>query len=243
MALSLLQEVDPSLEERERKFLPEGAAARRIWELASQHLRPEHGDAEAAYSRTTYYDTADLSYYRSCKSAVKRRLRVREYARPSGLDESPVFADRCFLELKCSTGDARTKSRIEVQPSNDEVLRHLQSLTEAPLAPTVATLYRRRALVDDRGLLRVTLDDRLLLCKPRPVGSPFASLDEGDILGRGPAYVLEYKCCGVPPAWLIEALHGLREASGFSKFQLGMHAVASAGMTSRLGQRSVAVAG
>jgi hypothetical protein len=240
-ALSLLKEVDPSLEQRERKFLPEGVEARRIWELASRHLRPEHGSAEVAYSRTTYYDTPDLSYYRSCRGPVKRRLRVREYARPSNPDEPPVLADGCFLELKCSTGDARTKNRIAVLPS--DLSQHLAALTDAPLAPTVATWYRRRALVDTTGNLRVTLDDRLLLCKPRPLGSSFADLGPGDILGRGPSYVLEYKCTGVPPAWLIDALAGLREASSFSKFQLGMYAVATAGMTSRLPQRAAAAAG
>jgi hypothetical protein len=192
-----------------------------------------------AYSRTTYYDTPDLSYYRSCRGPVKRRLRVREYAAPSDADEPPVvLTDRCFLELKCSTGDARTKNRVAFAPA--ELPSRLAAFTDAPLAPTVATWYRRRALVDGAGMLRLTLDDRLLLCRPRPIGSAFGELGDGEILGRGPAFVLEYKCCGAPPAWLIDALEGLREATGFSKFQLGMHAVASAGANAARPQQSAA---
>lgn len=224
---SLWNDGESNLEQCERKFLPDGERARRVWEAAARHLRPEHGDREIAYSRTTYYDTPDLAYYRSCRGSVRRRLRVREYAAPTRPDEAPVLTERCFLELKMSTGDRRSKTRLSLDPS--EVPAQLATLTGAPLAPCVATWYRRRALVDDTGLLRVTLDDQLLLCKPQPIGTPFTTLRTGDLLARGPAFVLEYKCCGTPPAWLVEALGDLREATGFSKFVLGMNAVASAG--------------
>jgi hypothetical protein len=223
---SLWRHGESNLEQCERKFLSDGEMARRVWAAAAHHLRPEHGDREVAYARTTYFDTADLSYYRSCRGSVRRRLRVREYAAPTRPDEAPVLSDRCFLELKMSTGDRRSKTRLSLDPS--EVPGQLAALTGAPLAPCVATWYRRRALVDEGGLLRVTLDDRLLLCRPQPIGSPFAELGAGEVLARGPAFVLEYKCCGAPPAWLLDALGELREATGFSKFVLGMNAVASA---------------
>ncbi len=223
---SLLTLGDSNLEQCERKFLPDGEIAREIWAAASRHLRPEHGDqGEVAYARTTYYDTPDLTYYRSCRGSVRRRLRVREYGAPSHPDATPVLSDRCFLELKMSTGDRRSKTRLALHPS--EVPGQLSALTGAPLAPCVATWYRRRALVDETGLLRITLDDRLLLCRPQPLGSAFNELTASDLLGRGPAYVLEYKCCGAPPAWLIDALGDLREATGFSKFVLGMNAIAA----------------
>lgn len=239
-ALSMLQQGEVGLEQqRERKFLPDAGAAQALWSLASRYLRPEHGAAEVAYSRTTYFDTPDLSYYRSCCGPVKRRLRVREYARPSDPDEPPVLADSCFLELKQSAGNLRTKTRLALHPR--EIAAQLQSLTDAPLAPCVATLYRRRALVDDTGALRITLDDRLTLCKPQPIGTPLSALHPSDVLATGPSFVLEYKACGTPPPWLVRGLADLREAVGFSKFLLGMNAVASAGMAARPPLRAVAM--
>ena len=239
-ALSMLQQGDVGLEQqRERKFLPDAAAAQALWALASCYLRPEHGSSEVAYSRTTYFDTPDLSYYRSCCGPVKRRLRVREYALPSEPDAPPVLADSCFLELKQSAGNMRTKTRLALHPG--DVAAQLQALTDAPLAPCVATLYRRRALVDNTGALRVTLDDRLTLCKPQPIGTPLSALQSSDILASGPSFVLEYKACGNPPTWLVRGLSGLDEAVGFSKFMLGMNAVARAGMAARPTLRSIAM--
>jgi hypothetical protein len=171
------------------------ATAARLLALASRHLRPEHGAAAMAYSRTTYFDTPDLSYYRSSSGTVKRRLRVREYAVPSDADEPPVVTDGCFLELKQSAGNLRTKTRLALQPG--DLPRQLAALTDAPLAPCVATLYRRRALIDAVGQLRVTLDDRLMLCRPRPIGSPFTALDDDDIPVT--ARLQSRAAYGVPP--------------------------------------------
>jgi hypothetical protein len=227
---SLLQSDDRTLEQRERKFLPEADAARSFWKIASHYLRPEHGSGAVSYSRTTYFDTPDLAYYRSCGGPVLRRVRVREYAIASDPEGSPRRLDHCYLELKQSNASMRSKVRLRLQP--DEVARELATLTDAALAPCVTTWYRRRALVGDDGL-RVTLDDMLLLCRPLPVGSPFGALDDADVIMAGPPLVLEYKHEGTPPTWLTDALSGMREELGFSKFVLGMNAVVSATFTSQ----------
>lgn len=225
-------------DERERKYLPEADAAEAFWRIASGHLRPEHAGGAVLYAWTTYFDTADLAYYRSSDGPVRRRLRVREYALAPGLDATPVLGERCYLELKQCRGDVRTKTRVALWPG--ELARHLSSLEDAPVEPWVATWYRRRVLVDEGERLRLTLDDHLVLCRPRPIGGPLATLDEADLLGRGPPCVLEYKSRAPPPPWLVRALAGLRQAADFSKFMLGMSAVAAAGAIPRAPRQAVA---
>lgn len=221
---SLLQQDDPQLEQRERKFLPEADAARAFWQRASARLRPEHGPGAISFSRTTYFDTPDLAYYRSCGGPILRRIRVREYAIASDPEGSPRRLEHCYLELKQSNASMRSKVRLRVQP--DQVARELAAIADAALAPCVTTWYRRRALVGEGGL-RVTLDDMLLLCRPLPVGSPFHQLDPDDVLVRGPGLVLEIKSAAPLPAWLLESIAPMREEVGFSKFVLGMNAVLS----------------
>lgn len=235
---SLLQSDDRQLEQRERKFLPDAGAARSFWKIASAHLRPEHGPGAVSFSRTTYFDTPDLAYYRSCSGPVLRRVRVREYAIAPDPEGPPRRVEHCYLELKQSNASMRSKVRLRLQP--EEVARELASLTDASLAPCVTTWYRRRALVGDGGL-RVTLDDMLLLCRPLPVGSPFHRFDDQSILGSGPAIVLECKSTNVPPAWMIDALAGMREELGFSKFVLGMSAVITTSFTSSAMEKRAAV--
>jgi len=210
---------DPDLDEREAKFLPDAAAARAFWAVASRHLDVPREAAPFAYSRTTYYDTAELAYYRSAGS----RLRVREYAAAATPDELPIGGARCYLELKHSAGGRRAKLRVALRP--DEVAAALTALDEAPLSPYVATWYQRRALVDGTGALRVTLDQQVRLCRPRPLGSAFAHLEREDVVGEGPAFVLEYKARLAPPPGPRAAPAGPEEAVGFSKFLLGMDAV------------------
>lgn len=225
-ALAQLLDPEPQLDQGERKYLLDAAAAQTFWAIACERLRPQHdvADRPVAYSRTTYYDTPDLAYFRSGQHAVARRLRVREYAHAACLDEVPVVGERCFVELKQSAGGMRSKERVEVGAA--AVPAELARLSgERELLPCVATWYRRRALTDDAGDLRVTLDDRLLLCRPRPLGAPFHDLAPGELYGLGPEFILEVKSWGRPPAWLACALASLKEAVGFSKFMLGMTAV------------------
>ena len=223
-ALAQLVDPGPELDQGERKYLLDATAAEAFWTIAMAHLRPQL-DVDArpvAYSRTTYFDTPDLAYFRSSQSGIARRLRVREYAHSARLDEAPVVGERCFVELKQSSGGLRSKTRVAVGAA--DVPTQLAVVAgESSLQACVATWYRRRALTDDTGL-RVTLDDRLLLCKPRPLGSAFA---EPEIVGRGPAFILEVKHWDAPPTWLAHALAGLEEAINFSKFMLGMRAVSS----------------
>lgn len=211
----------PGLYEYERKFLLDANRAQAFWDVAAARF-PSQESVRPCHVRTTYFDTEDLAYHRASFAGVRRRLRVREYAQASatGSDFSP--AERCFLELKQSSDGVRHKLRVEMAP--DEVESHLEEIAGAPMIAWVATLYRRRALQDESGL-RITLDDHLLLCRPLPFGSPLALLQPNDVLAHGPPFVLELKFANVPPPWLVDALTDLREAVGFSKFDLGMSAI------------------
>lgn len=202
--------------EFERKFLLEADRAHAFWSCAAAHLPRDH-EAPPCHVRTTYFDTPDLAFHRSSGGEIRRRLRVREYAQSDG---DFTRAARCYLELKQSSDSVRKKLRVEVAP--EDVTAHLIAIAGAPMLPCVATLYRRRALGD--GELRITLDEQLLLCRPRPLGSSLLGLRADDVLARGPSFVLELKFSERPPPWLAEALTDLREAVGFSKFILGMSA-------------------
>lgn len=226
---SLLHSDDRQLEQRERKFLPDADTARSFWRIASAHLHPEHGPRAVSYARTTYFDTPDLAYYRSYGGPVLRRVRVREYEIAADPEGSPHRLEHCYLELKQSNASMRSKVRLRLRHA--EVPRALATISDASLAPSVTTWYRRRALVGNDGL-RVTLDDLVFLCRPVTIGSPLLPIDPGDVITRGPALVLECKSAGPPPPWLVEALAPMREELRFSKFVLGMNTVMTTSRTS-----------
>jgi hypothetical protein len=211
--------------QHEHKYLPDAEAARSVWAVASAHLRALEDPARPiAYVRTTYFDTPDLTYYRSARGPVARRIRVREYASATAPGEPPRLSERCFLELKESAGGQRSKLRLELEPQ--EVALHLENHPDAPLAPVLTTWYRRRSLADAGERLRVTLDEEVCFCAPTTVGSPCADV-LGRIVARGPAFVLEVKRWADAPPWLGRTLGSIREAVGFSKFSAGMLAVAA----------------
>lgn len=216
--------------QRERKFLLEPTVAQAFWAVASRHLPAQPQDAARPYTfvRTGYFDTPDLEYYRSCRGAVARRLRVREYAvmaRPGGV---PELCAVCYLELKQSTRGERVKMRVPLRAA--DVAAQLGKLSDAPLAPVVTTWYQRRALGDDGAGLRVTLDQSIRFCAPIPVGTPIQSSEPPRVFAAGPPCVLEVKLWGAAPAWLASQLGPLTESLRFSKFTAGMQAAEDCGL-------------
>ena len=221
---SFLQPRSSETVQHEHKYLLDAWAARRVWTVASRHLPSLQDPARPfAFVRTTYFDTADRAYQRSAQGEVSQRLRVREYATATVCGEAPTVADRCFLELKQSANGRRTKARLELEPRAvpAELARH----ADAPLTPVLTTWYQRRSLGDADGNLRITLDEGVTFCAPISVGSPGGDTAP-KVLARGPGLVLEIKHWGDVPLWLKQALLGLKEAVGFSKFNAGMLAIA-----------------
>jgi hypothetical protein len=202
-----------------------------------------------AYTRTTYFDTDDAFYLRSCAGRIARRLRLREYGMAASMEDAPVLSGTACLELKQNSGTARSKVRIQASPTllrllierrgqRDPAFEALEPLSALAtlqkelsiptIAPRLTTWYRRAAMTAESGRLRITLDERLTFCRPQLVGVVGAEVapSPADIVAPGPARILEIKYWGDQPLWLAQALEGLEPAHGFSKFRIGMAAIA-----------------
>jgi hypothetical protein len=212
-----------------------------------------------SYTRTTYFDTDDFAYFRSCDGPLARRLRLREYAMASSLEEEPVLSGIAFIELKQNAGTARSKVRLSASPAllgrllggarrEEPVDSDLAGLPLSALstilaevrtptmAPRLSTWYRRACMTAEGGRVRITLDEQLAFCLPHPLGRPGMPVGPrpGDVIAAGPARILEIKLWGRMPAWLDEAVAGLHPVPTFSKFRMGMLA-----LSQRFGSPSV----
>jgi len=238
--------VDPF--ERERRFLLSRAETVAFLRAVGSKCTPERYDRRrpVSYTRTTYLDTADLSYFRSSRDGVARRLRVREYATASTLNEVPILSGLSCLELKQSTGSARSKVRFAAPPRtlrrvlageaqldiDDDSPAQLMALSALRaelagrrVAPCLTTWYRRTCLTGEEGRVRITLDQGLSFCEPEALGEDGEPGAPARIVARGPARILEVKYFGDTPAWLARATAPLIAAPTFSKFRMGMMAL------------------
>jgi hypothetical protein len=223
-----------------RRFL-DAIAARAAIEIYDP-LRP------VSYTRTTYLDTDDLTYFRTGEGGPARRLRVREYAVAASAKDAPVLSGVAFVELKEHDGPTRRKLRLAASPA--EIAQLLADRKAGPssnmtagqaelarelaiptMAPRLATWYRRLCLTAEARRVRITLDENLTFCRPQAIGDVggLASPREREVIAAFPARVLEVKHCGEMPFWLGPALESLQPAACFSKFRMGMTALAEAG--------------
>jgi hypothetical protein len=205
-----------------------------------------------SYTRTTYLDTDDLTYFRSGDGAPARRLRIREYAIASTPKEAPILSGVAFVELKEHDGPSRRKVRLAASPG--EIAQMLAEREAGPasnmtagqaelarelalptMAPRLATWYRRLCLTADARRIRITLDENLTFCRPQPIGDPgsLAAPRDREVIAMFPARVLEIKHSGEMPFWLGPALESLQPADSFSKFRMGMTALGHTGEVSR----------
>jgi hypothetical protein len=236
--------------EHEERFVLTRAQVTRVFAAIGGRATVETYDAARpiAYTRTTYFDTDDSVYLRSCQGPITRRLRLREYAMAASLEDTPVLSSMACLELKQNTGTARSKVRIQADPAllrllierrgqRDPAFASLEPLSAlttlqrefavSSIAPRLTTWYRRAAMTAELGRLRITLDERLTFCRPPVVGVIGAEVAPSpeDVVAPGPGRILEIKYWGERPLWLARALDGLEPALEFSKFKMGMAAI------------------
>ena len=185
-----------------------------------------------AYGRTTirniYFDTDNYRLIRRSieKPAYKEKLRIRSYAQAT--PDSTVF-----VELKKKYDSVVYKRRLPLSereamawvcrearcPRDTQISREIDYFMDfyGKLIPTVFLAYDREAYYDvGGGDFRVTFDDRIL-CRQTDVrltsdvyGTPI--LPDGEVL-------MEVKCSGGLPLWLVEMLSRERiYKTSFSKY-------------------------
>ncbi|HLK92342.1 MAG TPA: VTC domain-containing protein [Polyangia bacterium] len=236
--------------DHEQRFLLSRSEMRRFLQTIAARAAIEIYDPARpiSYTRTTYFDTNELDYFRSGDGSPARRLRVREYAVAANPTEAPVLSGVAFIELKEHEGSARRKVRLAATPA--EIARLIDDRGGAPAEPPVAdaspalatiarelalptmtarlaTWYRRLCLTGDARRVRITVDENLTFCRPQPIGKPgaLAAPRSREVVAAFPARVLEIKHSGEMPVWLVPALESLQPARAFSKFQMGMTAL------------------
>ena len=184
------------------------------------------------YGRTTirniYFDTDNYRLIRRSieKPAYKEKLRIRSYSQATA--DSTVF-----VELKKKYQKVVYKRRLPLRevdamswvcrenpcPVNTQISREIDYFIDfyGKLNPTVFLSYEREAYYDKGGGdFRVTFDDNIL-CRQTDVnlcsttyGSPI--LSEGKVL-------MELKCSGGIPLWMVEVLSRERiYKTSFSKY-------------------------
>ena len=178
--------------------------------------------------RNIYFDTDNYRLIRRSieKPAYKEKLRIRSYSQASA--DSTVF-----VELKKKYEKTVYKRRLPLCekdamawvcrerpcPVNSQISREIDYFIDfyGKLIPTVFLSYEREAYYDLRGGdFRVTFDDNIL-CRQTDVdlcssvyGTPI--LPEGKVL-------MELKCSGGIPLWMVEVLSRERiYKTSFSKY-------------------------
>ena len=184
------------------------------------------------YGRTTvrniYFDTDSYRLIRRSieKPVYKEKLRIRSYARATA--ESTVFVELkkkyegVVYKRRLPLGEAEAMAwvcRETPCPLDTQISREINYFMDfyGKLSPTVFLSYEREAYYDQSGGdFRVTFDDNVL-CRETDInlcssvyGTPI--LPEGKVL-------MELKCSGGIPLWMVEVLSRERiYKTSFSKY-------------------------
>ena len=178
--------------------------------------------------RNIYFDTDNYRLIRRSieKPAYKEKLRIRSYAQATA--DSTVF-----VELKKKYDKVVYKRRLplceqdamawvcheQICPVNTQISREINYFIDfyGKLIPTVFLSYEREAYYDKNGGdFRVTFDDNILcrqtditLCSPA-YGAPILPQEK---------VLMELKCSGGIPLWMVEVLsHERIYKTSFSKY-------------------------
>ena len=173
------------------------------------------------YGRTTirniYYDTDNYRLVRRCldKPAYKEKLRIRSYskARPDSTVfvelkkkyNSVVYKRRLPLTeweaIQWVSGETRCGQGSQISDEIDYFRDYYETLR-----PVVFLSYEREAFcANDGGDFRVTFDDHIL-CRQEDI-SLESDIWGAALLGDG-MVLMEIKCSGGIPLWMIRVLSG-----------------------------------
>lgn len=184
------------------------------------------------YGRTTirnlYYDTDTYLMVRRSleKPSYKEKLRIRSYARAEGGStvfvelkkkyKSVVYKRRTAMPCREAMAwigrERRCQERSQICDEIDYVLDHYGTLH-----PTVFLSYEREAYYSNDGSdFRVTFDDTILV---RRDGLSLESEASGTPILPAGAVLMEIKCSGGIPLWMVKTLSRLHiYKTSFSKY-------------------------
>lgn len=210
----------------EIKYILTEEEYRALLPIISCHMHPDHFGNSTV--RSLYFDTWDDRLIRRSmeKPVYKEKLRLRSYATADAEDgvfvelkkkyRHVVYKRRLFLSY--GTAMEWLSGKTEA-PFSTQIAREISYFLSyyGPLRPAMLLFYDREAFVGEEGDgLRLTLD-RNVLAKTEGLslseqvsGTPL--LEEGRVL-------MEVKCNGGMPLWLVRALseRGIYKTS-FSKY-------------------------
>ncbi len=226
----------------EHRFLVDTAEARRFLDTVRPHLPfcLRDPDQPIEFVRTTYFDTDELTLFRSHSRGSARRVRIRQYASAPDHRTPPRLGGTCAFEVKESTLLGRRKARLVGLPEDiarilagrdGGVARRAPPLLDAAarsielelMRPRLTTWFRR--LTFEAKGLRVTLDQATEFARPTELGKAGQLAAPLWVVGRGPPLVLEVKLRVEPPVWLWTAMRRLSVGTQFSKFRDGLLAM------------------
>lgn len=185
-----------------------------------------------SYGRTTirnlYFDTPDYRLIRRSieKPAYKEKIRIRSYSRVES-------SDNVFVELKKKYEKVVYKRRVALPemaamswmlgempcPINSQITREIDYFAShyAPLLPAVFLSYDREAYyLLSGGDFRVTFDDNILY---RESDLSLCSDAYGKSILPDDTVMMEIKCSGAIPLWLVKTLSRERiYRTSFSKY-------------------------
>ena len=198
----------------------------KILEAMSQYMQLDKYGRTAI--RNIYFDTDSYRLIRRSieKPAYKEKIRIRSYSQATA--DSTVFVElkkkyqKVVYKRRLPLCEADAMSwvcRESPCPVNTQISREIDYFIDfyGKLKPTVFLSYEREAYYDKGGGdFRVTFDDNIL-CRQTDVnlcstayGTPI--LPEGKVL-------MELKCSGGIPLWMVEALSRERiYKTSFSKY-------------------------
>lgn len=210
----------------EIKYLLTLEQKERILEAMSPHMKLDK------YGRTTirniYFDTSNYRLIRRSieKPAYKEKLRIRSYSQATG--DSTVFVelkkkyDKVVYKRRLPLCEREAMSWVHREqpcPVNTQISREIDYFIDfyGELKPAVFLSYEREAYYEKGGGdFRVTFDDTIL-CRQNDINL-CSSVYGTSILPEG-KFLMELKCSGGIPLWMVEVLSRERiYKTSFSKY-------------------------
>ncbi len=249
--------VDPSKSRltavrREVKYLLDPGEAKKALERLSKRVPPKIvNGSQSNYRVSIYLDGPEQNLARAELDSSTRsvKLRIKDYYTLE--NQTPVFSEVCWLEVKMRLGQIVEKSRLAVNrrsvvqslshgpksmenPTDQAAAEAFEAIRAGkPLSPLFVVHYQRATLQDTESRMRITFDDMLTFhLPPDDLFAGALQCSRGTLpppLIVEPKWVIEIKSLGSPPSWIDEILSPDLRVD-YSKFGAGVRELARYGL-------------